>query len=94
MLFLVSYFPLIISKRGIWVFSAPAVIPFAFILSAYAISTLLDTNKISRKVLAGYLGAVIMVSALMYPMSTARTLEYEYLHPVAAAYSPHEEQGK
>jgi 4-amino-4-deoxy-L-arabinose transferase-like glycosyltransferase len=93
-MFLVSYLPLIFSKRGIWVFSAPAVIPFAFILSAYAVSALMDEKKISGKIVAGYLGLVLIVSALMYPMSTARTLEYEYLHPVAEIYSPHKGDGK
>jgi dolichyl-phosphate-mannose--protein O-mannosyl transferase len=93
-MFLVSYLPLIFAKRGVWVFSAPAVIPFAFILSAYAISVLMEEKKISRNIVAGYLGLVLIISTLMYPMSTARTLEYEYLHPVAEIYSPHKGEGK
>lgn len=93
-LFLISYLPLMVSRRGIWVFSAPAVIPFAFILSAYAVSVLMEKKKISGKILAAYLGLVVVLSALMYPMSTARTLEYKYLHPIASMYSPHTEGEK
>ena len=89
-LFLVSYLPLVFTGRGIWVFSAPAVIPFAFLLSAYAVSALLESRLLPLKALAAYLIAVVVLSALMYPMATFRALDYDYLKPVAAIYSPHD----
>lgn len=89
LLFLISYLPLVFTSRGIWVFSAPAVLPFAFILTAYAISGLLESGRISRRVLVSYLVAVSLLSALMYPLSTFRALEYGYLKPVTELYSPH-----
>lgn len=89
-LFLVSYLPLVLTtSRGVWVFSAPAIIPFAFILSAYAIMRMVDEGKVSRKALYAYLGSVIVITALMYPMSTFKTLEYPYLRPISEIYSPH-----
>ena len=88
-MFMISYLPLILTKRGIYVFSSPPVIIFAFILTSYVISVLMDKNKISGKLLASYLGVVVAVTALMYPMSTARALDYKYLEPVTEIYSPH-----
>jgi len=92
-LFLISYLPLVLTTRGIWVFSAPAVIPFAFILSAWAISELMGRHRIERRHLAAYLAAVFLVTLLLYPMSISRTLEHGYLKPVADLYSPHRGEG-
>ncbi len=88
--FLASYLPLVLTTRGVYVFSAPAVIPFAFMLTAYTIDRMRDSARISSRTLAIYLICVVILSALMYPMSTFRTLEYPYLKPIAAIYSPHE----
>jgi len=87
--FLCSYLPLVLTTRSIWVISASSLIPMAFILSANAISFWIDRGYVSKRVLAGYLCAVLLLSALMYPMVTGRTLEFEYLKPVAEKYSPH-----
>lgn len=88
-IFLASYLPLIFNTRGVAVFSAPAVIPFAFTMTAYSIGRLRENTRISSRILSGYLALVIILTALLYPMSTFRTLEYSYLKPIADLYSPH-----
>lgn len=87
--FLASYLPLVLTTRGVYVFSAPAVIPFAFMLTAYTIQQLSANQQISLRSLAIYLVCVLTLTALMYPMSTFRALEYSYLKPIADMYSPH-----
>lgn len=87
-LFSVQYLPLLMTTRSIWVF-LPPVIQFAFIITAFAISGFVETNKISGRTLFVYLCLVATLSAVMYPMSTFRALEYSYLKPLAELYSPH-----
>ena len=91
-LFVISYLPLVFTSRGIWVFSAPAVIPFAFILTAFMINAFLMSGRLSFKLLCTYLAVVLLLSALMYPMAIFRTLEYPYLKSLSDLYSPHKEQ--
>ncbi|HEY6872961.1 MAG TPA: phospholipid carrier-dependent glycosyltransferase [Geobacteraceae bacterium] len=92
--FLVSYLPLVFAKRGIWVFSAPAVIPFAFMLTAFAIHLLLERGVLSKRILCSYLAGVVLVSSLMYPMSTFHALDFGYTRWIAELYSPHPGEGR
>ncbi|TAN44942.1 MAG: phospholipid carrier-dependent glycosyltransferase [Nitrospirae bacterium] len=89
LMFSASYLPLVFTTRAIWVFIATPVILFAFTLSAYAISALLDNKKISLKFLAIYLFLAVVFSAVMYPMATFGALEYSWMKPIAEIYSPH-----
>ncbi len=89
-LFLISYLPLVLTSRSIWVFSAPAVIPFAFLLSSYMVAVLFDSKRISRRLVAAYLCAALLFTAAVYPMATFRTLDYQIYGPLAEKYSPHE----
>lgn len=88
-LFLCSYLPLVLTTRGIWAFNSLAVIPFAFLLSAVAMTRLVAGNNRSRNLAALYLLMAVTVSALLYPAATMRALEYSYLKPLADLYSPH-----
>ena len=90
LLFLISYLPLILTTRSIWVFAAPAVLPFAFLLSAYAVSDLLANKKISQRLLWGYLAVALGISAVLYPLATFKTLDYSWARPLADRYSPHQ----
>jgi 4-amino-4-deoxy-L-arabinose transferase-like glycosyltransferase len=90
LLFLISYLPLILTSRSIWVFAAPAVLPFAFLLSANAISGLLDSKKISNRLLWCYLAVALGVSAVLYPMATFKALDYPFYGPLTRIYSPHQ----
>lgn len=91
LLFLISYTPLILTTRSIWVFAAPAVLPFAFLLSAHAITGLLDAKKLSRRLVWGYLGVALAASAVLYPMATFKTLDYPFYGPLTRMYSPHQD---
>lgn len=88
-LFLASYLPLVLTKRGIWAFNALSVIPFAFLLSSAATASLRESGTITRRQVVLYFAAAIAVSALLYPASTMQTLDYAYLQPLADVYSPH-----
>jgi dolichyl-phosphate-mannose--protein O-mannosyl transferase len=92
LLFLMSYLPLVLTSRGVWVFSAPAVIPFAFLLTAWTIWDLLKKEKLSKGIVVLYLFIVTVVSAFMYPMVTFKAFDYSYLKPVAEIYNPHGRQ--
>ena len=92
-LFLVSYLPLVLTTRGVWVFSAPAVIPFAFMISAYAIDTLMERGVIAIRMVGWYLAAVVVVTSLMYPMSTFHALDFGYAKWIAEFYNPHPQGG-
>ncbi|RMG71293.1 MAG: phospholipid carrier-dependent glycosyltransferase [Nitrospirae bacterium] len=89
LLFLTSYLPLVLTSRGIWVFSAPSVIPFAFMLTAWSMGMLLQSGRLKRSAVVFYLCLVCLLSAVMYPMSTFRAYEHAYLKPIVEHYNPH-----
>lgn len=91
LLFLISYLPLLLTTRSIWVFAAPAVIPFAFLLSSNAAAALLEEGRLTRRVLAVYLGLALAVSAFLYPPATFKALDHQLYAPLAEMYSPHPE---
>lgn len=92
LLFLISYLPLVLTTRSIWVFAAPAVIPFAFLLSSNVLAGLLESGKIKRGMLGGYCAAALFVSAFLYPPATFKTLDYPLYESLAGKYSPHRGQ--
>lgn len=94
LLFFISYLPLVLTSRGIWVFNALAVIPFAFIISSYMLFDLIDKGQITYRMLYSYLGIIIAIAGLMYPLSTFRALEYPVYKPFIELYSPHGRDGR
>jgi len=88
-LFLAAYLPMVLTTRGIWVLLATPTILLAFILSAYALSGLIDAGRISRRLLASYVVVVVMLSAVMYPMSIFKALDYPWTKALAELYTPH-----
>lgn len=87
-LFVASYLPLALTTRPVWVLSSLAVTPFAFSLVALAAADIVRSKR-QRTGLALFLGAVMVVSLLMYPMSVGRGWHYEYLRPLAVKFIPH-----
>lgn len=87
-LFMAAYLPLLLTTRSVWVY-LPPVVQFAFIFIAYTISSMIESGRVTKKALAIYVSLVILLSAVMYPMSTFRALEYSYIKPLAEMYSPH-----
>lgn len=88
-IFIVSYLPLLLTTRSIWVFVATPLIVFAFALSSYTIDVLLERGTISSRAIIVYLSFVVVLSAIMYPMATFRALDYGWMKPLTDFYSPH-----
>lgn len=88
-IFFASYLPLLLTTRSIWVFIATPLLVFAFTLSAYTISVLLERGNLSMRSLVIYLTMAAALTALMYPMATFKVLDYEWMKPLADFYSPH-----
>lgn len=86
-LFWVCYLPLALSPRPIWLLSSIAVTPFAFALVAAALCRAGLAER--RGALAGFVGALLLVSLALYPMATARAWELDYLRPLVARFNPH-----
>ncbi len=89
LVFLVSYLPLVFTTRGIWVFSATSVIPFAFLIIAWSTGMLIESGRLKRATLMVYICLVFLLSLVMYPMSTFRAYEHTYLKPIVEHYNPH-----
>jgi hypothetical protein len=87
-LFWVSYVPLVLSSRPIWLLSSLAVTPFAFALAGRCLSIVLAGRR-NRAWLALFLAAAIAVSVLLFPASAGRAWEFGYLRPVVERLNPH-----
>lgn len=84
--FLISYLPLALSSRPIWLLSSLAVLPFAFMLLARSLTEICGAFRWGSKILAGYLLLVTVVSLLAWPMATGRGMHSPYLAPFVAKY--------
>lgn len=85
-LFLVSYLPLALSSRPIWLLSSLAVLPFAFMVLARALVEGADSFSRGRRLLAGYVALAALVSLLAWPMATGKGMHYGYLTPFVERY--------
>jgi dolichyl-phosphate-mannose--protein O-mannosyl transferase len=86
--FLVSWVPLALTTRPVWVLSSLAVTPFAFALVGLAICDVVRSVR-QRIGLGLFLSAVLVVSLLMYPMSTGKSWHHGYLRPLVVKFIPH-----
>jgi hypothetical protein len=85
--FWVSYLPLALSPRPIWLLTSIAVTPFAYGLVGLAVS---DVKKKSGvKILYVYILTVLIASLMLYPMSIGRAWDFEYLRPLVERLNPH-----
>lgn len=87
-LFLVSYLPLALSPRPIWVLSSLAASPFAYALVGMAAVSL--PQSIRRRALSVYFSLVLLAGLMLYPLSIGRAMDYPYLHPIVERLNPHE----
>ncbi len=87
-LFFVSYIPLALSTRPIWLLSSLAVIPFAFMIIGLAFSDVAERLRSGKKILVFYMVLVFLTSLLIYPMATGRAKEYGYLAPIVERFRP------
>lgn len=85
-LFLVSYLPLTVSSRPIWLLTALAVLPFAFMILARSLIEVAGSFGRGKEMLASYLVLVAIVSLLAWPMATGKGLNYGYLATFVERY--------
>jgi dolichyl-phosphate-mannose--protein O-mannosyl transferase len=85
-LFLISYLPLAVSTRPIWLLTSLAVLPFAFMILARSLADISGSYAAGKTVLAGYLVLVTIVSLLAWPMAAGKGMHYGYLAPFVERY--------
>lgn len=85
--FAVSYLPLALSPRPIWVLSSLAVTPFAFSLVGVSAARIAAGRK---TVLRAYLALVILGSMVLYPLCTGHATKYPHLSFIVDRHNPHE----
>ena len=82
-LFLAAYLPLLAASRPIWVNTALCVMPFALMALGYFLVEGLAGVRAGRKILAGYLVLVLLVSAPLYLLATGKGLKTPLLKSYA-----------
>lgn len=92
LLFAVSYLPLALSPRPIWLLSSLATLPFALMVLALAVSDIAEEIKGRSPLLLGYVAIVMASSAYLYPMAVGKGKFYNYLDPIVQKFdhSAHE----
>lgn len=78
-LFFLSYIPFAATQRPIWVNTAVAVLPYAFMALGYTLWDILGQSLARRRVLAAYLAAVMISTAPLYPLAIGKGLRIPYL---------------
>lgn len=78
-LFVISYLPFAVAQRPIWVNTAVAVLPFAFMVLGYALWDILGKSRSRRRGLAVYLAVVLVISAPLYLLAIGKGLRIPYL---------------
>jgi len=92
-LFATAYLPLALSPRPIWLLSSLAVLPFALMLVALAVTRLVAARP-ALKWLAVTWGALVLASSLaLYPMATGRADPEGPLGPIVERFRPAQERG-
>jgi len=93
-LFVLSYLPLAVSTRPIWLLSSLATIPFAFMVVALSITNWVKNVNWGKRALAGYIAVVLVSSAALYPLATGKGKHYDYLSPIVERFRPAFEGGR
>jgi len=79
--FAATYVPLLLVKRPIFVYSALAVAPFAFIAVAYAVVSLLEKYKVRRWAYWGVTILITVSNLYLYPLATDKPLARALYRP-------------
>lgn len=87
-LFVFSYIPLVSVQRPIWVHTALAVAPFAFMLVAYSIVILVRKYRRGGLWLLIYAASVILASVPLYMLVIGKGHDTSLLRPIAELYRP------
>ena len=89
-LFLGTYLPFLLTSRPIWVHSALAVLPFAFIAIAAFLARLRDEGARARVALWAYAVVVVVVSVPLLALATGHGMEVGALRGLVELYRPYE----
>lgn len=87
-LFAVSYAPLLRVNRPIWVHTALAVVPFAFMLIAQAAALLVRSTRRGSMLLAIYVALVLLTAAPLYLLAIGKGAHNLLLQPIVERYRP------
>ena len=71
-LFLISYLPLVLSPRPIWLNTALSVLPYAVMAVACFVWSMVSGLKRQRLALAAYLTLVLLVALPLYPLAIGK----------------------
>ena len=85
-LFFVSYLPLIMTSRSIWVNTALVVIPYAFLAVAFLVHEMYSRIPLGRYLLYAYLFLVVTMTVPLFLLATARGGDYALLRPYTERY--------
>ncbi len=88
LLFWSAYLPLVFSPRPVWLLSAVSVVPFAFAILGSVVAPWLKREN--KTPVAIYLTAVLVTTALLYPLAIGRALDVGYLRAIVNATGVHE----
>jgi len=92
-LFWITYIPMALTKRPLWVHTAFAVLPFAFLASAYAMLNVGKGWKGKKAFLVLFLAVVIAVFIPLYLLAIGKGFETAWLRPIVELYRPSHERG-
>ncbi len=84
-LFFISYLPLALTARPIWMNTALSVLPFALIPVAWLVCTVYDSVPRYRPAIKGYVCLILISSMLLYPLAIGKGLKI----PVIRDYLQH-----
>jgi 4-amino-4-deoxy-L-arabinose transferase-like glycosyltransferase len=78
-LFLISYLPMVVARRPIWVNSALIVIPYAIMAVAYLVWKIFPAGCGRRRFIAGYLAAVCIMTVPLFVFAIGKGFKVPYL---------------
>jgi len=87
-LFALSYAPLLQVRRPIWVHTALAVVPFAFMLIAWAAVIMVREMRRGMLVLGLYVTAVLLTAMPLYLLVIGKGYQHGLLQPIVERYRP------
>lgn len=78
--FAVQYFPWILVTRVAFIYHYFTAIPFVMLMIVYVIKNLIEDHVINKTVLWVYLGLVLLLFILFYPVLTGREVSRSYVN--------------
>lgn len=85
-LFVLSYLPIAAAGRAIWLNTAFAVTPYAFLAVAFLVQRVVSDRKNGRVLLAGYLGLTLLLTVPLYPLAIGEGLRIPHMDELILRY--------